>query len=46
MELLEKIAYVLLAAVLSGFMVYLFYFIKKEIREFNEQWLNINKEGE
>ena len=46
MELLEKITYVLLAAVLSGFIIYLFYFVKKGIIEFNEQWLNVNKESE
>ena len=46
MELLEKIAYVLLAAVLSGFIIYLFYSVKKGIKEFNEQWFNVNKECE
>lgn len=43
MELLEKI---ILAAVLSVFVICLFYLVEKGIREFNEQWLNVNKESE
>lgn len=46
MEALLKIGYWILFYIISAFVMYLIYTIKKGIKEFNRQWLNLNGESE